>query len=105
MPAKTHDELIRQLETAEAGNHGVEAVFSIHSPDPGQKFATPEQTESVVKKLIKRLEVETGESPEDYNIFKNLGTFAVAASPRFVRRIMDQSEIASALANRDIDMI
>lgn len=102
MPAKTHDELIRQLETAETKNHGVEAVFSIHSPDPDQKFATPEQTESVVKMLIERLEVETGESPEDYNIFKNLGTFAVAASPRFVRRIMAQSEIASALANRDM---
>jgi hypothetical protein len=101
MAAKAHDELIRQIETAEAGQHGVEAVFSIHSPDPAQKFATPEQTERVVKSLIERLEAETGESPEEYNIFKNLGSFAVAASPRFMRRVLDQSEIASGLANRE----
>jgi hypothetical protein len=102
MTAKAHDELIRQIETAEAANEGVEAVFSIRSPDPARKFATPEQTESVVKSLIERLEVETGESPSDYNIFKNLGSFAVAASPRFMRRMLDQSEIESALANRDV---
>jgi hypothetical protein len=101
MTAKTHDKLIRQIESAEAANEGVEAVFSIRSPDPSQQFATPEQTESVVKSLIQRLEVETGESPSDYNIFKNLGSFAVAASPRFMRRMLDQSEIASALANHD----
>ena len=102
MAAKTHDELIRQIETAEAANEGVEAVFSIRSPDPGREFATPEQTESVVKSLIERLEVETGESPADYNIFRNLGSFAVAASPRYMRRMLDQSEIASALANREM---
>jgi len=101
MPAKTHEDLIRQIETAEAADEGVEAVFSIHSPDPGKRFATPEQTERVVKSLILRLEKETGESPADYNIFKNLGSFAVAASPRFMRRILDQDEIASGLANRE----
>lgn len=102
MGARAHEELLRQIETAEAENQGVEAVFSIRSPDPEREYATPEQTESVVKSLLARLKVETGESPEDYNIFTNLGSFAVAASPQFVRRILDQSEVSAGLANSEL---
>lgn len=100
MQAKTDQELLKQIEDAEARQEAVQAVFSLRPPDPGARFVTPEETDELVEALLKRLADETGESPRDYNVFRNLGSFVVDASPGYVRKMMDQAEIASALANR-----
>jgi hypothetical protein len=98
--AKTDPELLRQLEQTASGGHEVQAVFVLRTPDSSQKVLTPDQTQAMVENLLRRLQQETGESPRDYNVFKNLGSFVVAASPTFIRRLLEQDEIASAMANR-----
>ena len=98
--AKTDPELLRQLEQAKSGGTEVQAVFALRPPDSSQKFLTPDQTQVMVENLLRRLQQETGETPRDYNIFKNLGSFVVAASPTFIRKLLEQDEIASAVANR-----
>ena len=98
--ATTDQELLQQLEQAESGGHELQAVFALRPPDPSQKFLTPDQTLTMVENLLKRLQQETGEFPRDYNVFKNLGSFIVAASPTFINKLLEQEEIASAMANR-----
>jgi hypothetical protein len=92
-------ELLRQLESAEATNDRVQAVFSIRPPDPTRRFATPEETDELAHELIHRVEEAVGQPPADYNIFRNLGSFVVEASPEYLRNLLDQDEVASALAN------
>ena len=98
--AKTDPELLRQLEQAKSGGNEVQAVFALRTPDSSQKFLTPDQTQAMVENLLRRLQQETGETPRDYNVFKNLGSFVVAASPTFISNLLEQDEIASAVANR-----
>lgn len=99
LKAKTDPELLRQLEEATAGNDAVQAVFTLHPPDTSQKFIAPNQTETIVKRVLRRIQQETGESPQDLNVFKHLGSFVIAAPAAFVSKLLEQDEIASALAN------
>jgi hypothetical protein len=100
MKAKTDQELQQQLEQTASGRQEVQAVFVLRPPGSSQKFLTPDQTLTMVENLLHRLQQETGESPRDYNVFKNLGSFVVAASPAFINKLLEQDEIASAMANR-----
>jgi hypothetical protein len=100
MKAKTDQELQQQLEQTASGSHEVQAVFVLRPPGSSQKFLTPDQTLTMVENLLHRLQQETGESPRDYNVFKNLRSFVVAASPAFINKLLEQDEIASVMANR-----
>ena len=97
---KIDPNLLKELEQAATGSHEVEAVFALRPPDPPQKYLKPEQTQSMVQNLLARVEQETAEAPQDINVFKYLGSFLVVASPVLIRKLMEQHEIASAMANR-----
>jgi hypothetical protein len=92
--------LLKELEQADKDNHELQVVFTLRPPNPEQKYLTAEQTQSIVKKLLAQVEGETGEAPRDSNVFKNLGSFVVVASANFIRKLLEQDEIASAIANR-----
>jgi hypothetical protein len=92
--------LLQQLDQVPARDGTIEAVFVLRPPDPAQAYLTPEQTQSMVKDLLAQVERQTGESPQRYNVFKNLGSFVVDASPQFIRAMLEQDGIASAAANR-----
>ncbi len=98
--AKMDPTLRQQLEHAQAGNQEVQAVFALRPPDAARKFIAPDQTEEMVERVLQRVQQETGESPRDYNVFKNLGSFVIAAPATFITKLLEQEEIASALANR-----
>jgi ABC-type dipeptide/oligopeptide/nickel transport system permease component len=100
---KIDSNLLKELEQAATGSHEVEAVFALRPPDPPQKYLKPEQTQSMVQNLLARVEQETAEAPQDINVFKYLGSFLVVASANFVRKMLEQDEIASAMANRQPD--
>lgn len=97
---KKDRELLKQIARARAGKEDVQAVFRLRPSDPSQKFVSPEQTEGIVNQLMKRVEQETGSAPRNFNIFRNLGTFVVVASADFVSKVMEQHEVASAIANQ-----
>jgi len=59
-----------------------------------------EDTETIVKEVLSRVEQQCGTSVGDCNIFRNLGSFVVSAKPALLRELLGQPEIASAIANR-----
>jgi len=100
-PAKRIDPaLLHQLDRAEADQAEVQAVFYLRSQDPAKKFVGPEEAESLANSVLRRVEQETGTSPRHTRLLRNLGSLIVAAPPDFVRRLIQQDEIAAAIANR-----
>lgn len=97
---KVDPELIRQMDTESASSHPVEAVFMLRPEDPSHVVNAPEVTAELAKKVLDRVKHHTGISPDAVNIFRNLGSFVVVALPRFLHVLMQQPEIASAVANR-----
>ena len=93
-------ELEKQLNSAAASNEPVEAVFRLKPDDPSQIVPSPERTKQIVESILKRVKSRIGKSAARHNIFTNLGSFAVAASPDFVRNIISQPEVVAAVANR-----
>jgi hypothetical protein len=94
-------ELIAQVSAAATRSQPiVEAVIRVRPEDPAQPAASPERTEAIARQLVERVGKETGAAAERVNVFRNLGTFAVAASPEFVKTLYRQPEVASAMANR-----
>jgi chaperonin cofactor prefoldin len=93
-------ELRRQLEAAKSDNEEVQAVVSLQPPAAAQRFLTPDQTVELTQRLLRQVEQETGQAPTDFNIFENLGSFVVSASPEFIERMLQHDEVATAVPNR-----
>ena len=90
---KMDAELRRQLESDPPR---VQAVLTL---EHGAVPRSSADTRRVVEELLRRVEREVGSSPAASNVFANLGRFAVEASPSFVRKLVEQDEIARAQAN------
>ena len=90
-------ELTRQLNRAAAEDTPVEAVIVLRShrdaPDPAW-------TEARARELVERVQDSTGRAAKDVHVFRNLGRFVVAADATFLRELLAQPEVDSALANR-----
>jgi hypothetical protein len=98
---KIDPELIKQLDaTAASQDDKVEAVIRLRPDDASQIVPAPEQTETLANHLIERVKGQVGESATHYNVFRNLGSFVVSAPPAFIRELISQPEVASAVANR-----
>jgi hypothetical protein len=94
---RVHPDLIRQLDEAEENDASVEAVFTLDQDGAG--LAEPDRVEQVARRLIARTRRESGAGVDDYNVFRNLASFVVRAKPAFIRSLLDQPEIASAVPN------
>ena len=90
-------ELVRQLSTS-AGDDQVEAVVRLRT-DPGVAAPPPEETERLARQVVARTQKLSGEQENAFNVFKYLGSFAISAKPAFIKTLLDQPEVASALAN------
>ena len=98
---KIDPELTRQLEmTAASQDKKVEAVIRLKPEDASQVVPAPERTESLTNQLMERVHEQIGESATRYNVFRNLGSFVVSAPPSFIRELISQPEVASAVANQ-----
>ena len=97
---KIDPELLRQLEAAVSSSAPVEAVFRLRPRDPAQAAVPPDEAEALVWEVIKRVERRSGVAVGDCHVFRNLGFFVVSAKPAFLRELLAQPEIASAMANR-----
>ncbi len=100
--SKTDAQLARLLAT-HPDEETIEVVCRLRSSDPKCKFPSPDETVQTAECLLKNVEQTIGVAPKDYNIFRNLGYFVVSATAPFVRKMIEQKEIASASANRRSD--
>jgi len=94
--AKVDPELRRLLSDAKASTEPIEAVFTLR--DAAKR--DPADLEKTARALIERVAAATGAPPKDFNIFRNLGSLVVCADRAFVQRMIEEKEIASAIANR-----
>ena len=90
--------LRRQLDAAGEAER-VEAVLTLR-PDEAGEPAEPSAVEETVERVLRRVAEETGTTDYDFNVFGFLESFAVAAEPRFIERLLGQPEVESATANR-----
>jgi hypothetical protein len=97
---KVDPELVKQINNVAADDESVEAIFMLRPDDPKQIAAPPERTEELTKQILQRVEAQVGSGPNRVNIFRNLGTFTVSAKPAFLRELLTQPGLASAMANK-----
>ena len=101
MPStKTDPELFRQLNETATGDESIEAVIRLRPLMRSQAAPSPEETTELTQKILDRVKQKCGKSETRYNVFKNLGSFVVSAPPDFVRELIEQPEVAAAVANR-----
>ena len=98
LSAKTDAELARQLDEARGTDRDVEAVVWL-TPGEGESALPVDEVESAAASALHRVEEEVGSTPTTINILKNLGMLVVAAGEPFVRKLIEQPEVASAVAN------
>ena len=80
-----------------ASSDSIEAVFSLDLPM--KQLLDPGTVEETTHQVLKRVEEEVGSKPTVVNVFENLGSFAVSAEAPFIQRIIDDPDIATAVAN------
>lgn len=100
---KIDDTLLVQLEQARPDGT-IEAVITFRSHDPQRPAPAAAETKNLTDEILRRAEDETGDVAERVNVFKHLGSFAVKARPTFIKYLLDQPEVASAMANRQSDV-
>jgi hypothetical protein len=84
----------------EAGtNDPIQAVVALRTEVAGRTM-DPAASEDMVTALIHQVAEETGESPTRYNVFRNLSSLAIEATPKFIRRLIEHDEVISAVANQ-----
>ncbi len=95
---KTDPELLRQLEATAASDNLVQAVFTLNLPK--RKLPSAESIVELSKNILEKAEKSSGVKAEKYNVFGYLGAFVVSAHPNLIRELLSESEIASAVANK-----
>jgi hypothetical protein len=98
MNAKAQPELLAQLR--DAGTSPVQAIFQLQSQKEPAVPLTDAETERISTELLERVAAKVGEPARRSNLLRSLRTLIVEASPEFVRSMLQQPEIASAMANR-----
>ncbi|KAA0096009.1 hypothetical protein CIW49_20930 [Mycolicibacterium sp. P1-18] len=93
----TDPELLRQLDDARASGGTVEAVLRLECP-PGER-PVPDTVRDQADRAIRRATEASGETPVDVHVMANMSTAYVAGTERFLRELMAQPEVASAVAN------
>lgn len=97
---KTDPALLRLLDEPDNADGLVSAVFRLRTGRAARAALSPGETEEWASELVERVSHQVGEAAERVNVFRNLGAFLVRARPRFLRELLCQPEIDSALANR-----
>jgi hypothetical protein len=93
---KIDPELTRQLDEADAGDRTVQAVVYLRNP---QRSINPDSVTKTAKRVIDSASTKAGTSPARVNVMRYIGTVAVEAPASFVRALIEETEVASALAN------
>jgi hypothetical protein len=93
----TDPELLRQLDDARGSGATVEAVLRLERR-PGER-PVPSAVHDQADRAIRRAAEASGETPADVHVMANMATAYVAGTEKFLRELMAQPEVASAVAN------
>jgi hypothetical protein len=98
---QTDPELVRQLDEAKGTDDPVTAVVRLQR----QKGVAPDpkKMQEQMQRAIDRTAETTGEHPLDVNVLGRLGVGYVSGSEKFVRELVEQPEVVSAVANESND--
>lgn len=91
--------LTEQLDRAALDEEPIEAVCALRAPDHAERGLLPDEIEQVAGEVLSRVEQKVGVAPDRFKVFRNLSSMIVSASPAFVRALLDEDEIVSAMAN------
>lgn len=72
----------------------------LKSDHPDELVPPADKAEQITKQLLDRVSTTVGQSPDRYNVFRNLGYFVVSANPSFIKELSSQPEVVSIVANR-----
>ncbi len=81
------------METSE---EPIQVVLRLR-PQESELVDSPEVTRRVAADLLDRVEARIHEQPVGFNVFANLGSVAVAASPHFLSELVHEPEVQAAL--------
>ena len=97
MAGDTDPELIRQLDSARTTGDLVQAVVRVHHP--AGEAPDPEHVQEQTRRAVSRAEAASGESAADVHVMGRLAVAYVSGPERFLRELLQQPEIATAVAN------
>jgi hypothetical protein len=99
-PTKVDPTLRKRLSSSESEDAPIQAVLSLRSNDSA---VSPQDTDRLAREVLDRVAQQVGAGPDDFNIFPNLSSLVVSAKPAFLRELLQQPEVRSALANQQPD--
>ena len=94
-PTKVDPELTTQLDAADPEDASVQAVVYLRSGSKGGPAAVSKRADQVIASAS----TKAGTEPSRVNVMRYLGTVAIEAPASFVRALLDEDDIESALAN------
>lgn len=96
---KIDPELQKQLAAAKDDDL-VQAVLSL-GPVRKHPSRSPAEVVAIAQHAIQKAKADSGETPVRFKVFGNMDSFAVEATPRFLRSLIGQDErLSAAVANR-----
>lgn len=94
-PTKIDPELTTQLDAADPDDAPVQAVVYLRSGSKGGPAEVSKRADQVIASAT----TKAGTEPSRVNVMRYLGTVAIEAPASFVRALLDEDDIESALAN------
>jgi hypothetical protein len=89
-------ELARQLEEAGPDDGPVQAVVYLRS---STRSLNPDSVTKAAERVIESASTKAGTAPARVNVMRYIGTVAVEGPASFVRALIDENDVTSALAN------
>ena len=98
MSDKIHPELQRQLE--QAGRAPVQAILQLRAAGHPDVIPSPDDAAKLADTLLHRVAADIGHPATRHNLFRNLAHMVVEADPAFLRALIHQPEVISAIPNQ-----
>jgi len=98
MAERVHPELETQL--SEAGSTPVQAVLQLRASGEPERVPSPEESSALAETVLHRVQDKLGRPAIRSNLLRNLATLVVEADAPFLRTLIKQPEILSALPNK-----
>jgi hypothetical protein len=101
MAAKVHPELLQQM--ARAGSAPVQAIVHLRSTQNAKIIPTADDSVKLAHEVLDRVAGQVGHRAGKVNVLRHLATVVLEADPEFVRSLLLQPEVVSALPNQSAD--
>jgi hypothetical protein len=94
-PTKVDPELTRQLDAADPDDAVVQVVVYLRSGTKG----SPDEVSELAHRVVESATSKAGTGPSRVNVLRYLGTVAIEAPASFVRALLEEDDVESAVAN------